>query len=142
VRFKRDEKFHYEVTPQKLAAARRKVQRDRDSVALFPDLARYESAEQCAAEKVERCKSWQQRMRDLTARKWREVRSAYRRLNPITADGLKRYWELGHIPGTPYYLASLVDRCLKGHSCWHDLVELKRLQLIRDGKMKAPWKKN
>lgn len=66
----------YQITPRKLAAARRAVQREKDLYPLFPELVRHQAAEdRLASIAVERETSWQE-MRERQAKLWRNARQA------------------------------------------------------------------
>jgi hypothetical protein len=72
----------YEVTPRKLAAARRAVQKQRDRYPLFPELLKQRTAEERLASIADEREIWWREMRDRHAKLWRKARKALRDLPP------------------------------------------------------------
>jgi hypothetical protein len=131
MRFKKYPRWEpYEVTPRKLAAARRAVQKQKDRHPLFPELLKHQTAkERLAAIAIER-DQWWRRMRDHRAKQWRRARQALRELPPGPRAALKRYWQICGFPGDPDYLLSMIHEHKARKVCyWHVMAELRRLRL-------------
>ena len=129
-------------SPQRLAAARRAVERDRYRCGLFPEMMKFRDAEQRVAAILNHRVTWWQEMRDIHAAGWRRARKAVRKLPEITKRGLMIYWQTCTYPGSPEYLNSMVHDVIAKHvSWWHRLADRRRLQLVGAGKMEAPWKR-
>src|ERR1700758_3392921 len=94
----------YEVTPRKLAAARRAVQKQRDRYPLFPELLKQQTAEERLASIADEREKWWQEMRDRHAELWRRARKALRELPAGPCAAIKHYWEISGGPGDPVYL--------------------------------------
>src|ERR1700745_3625289 len=88
----------YEVTPRKLAAARRAVQKQKDRYPLFPELLKHQTAEERLASIAVEQESWWQQMRDEHARRWRKARQALRDLPPGPNAAIRRYWKICGCP--------------------------------------------
>jgi hypothetical protein len=67
----------YEVTPRKLAAARRAVQREKDRYPLFPELLTHQTAEKRLEAIATSRDEWWQDMRDHQAKQWRRAANLY-----------------------------------------------------------------
>lgn len=130
-----------QATPQRIAAARRAVEADREKCGLFPEMMQFKTAEdRVDAILTGRVNYWQE-MRDRHAKSWREARQALNQLRPLQRQGLLLYWQTGPYPGSPEYLRSMITQALHGKCWWHQLAERRRLQLIGAGKLPAPWKR-
>lgn len=96
------------VTGRRLAAARRALQRQADSVALFPELA----PKKTPAERIDRFDSdsvaMVQRMRDHQAQTWRRARRQLRALTPEQRAEVMRQWSNKFLPRTAVYLADII----------------------------------
>jgi len=98
-----------EITPRRLAAARRALQAQADAVALFPELQpkqtpqqRCEQFDQAAVEMV-------QRWRDAEADRWRRARRMFRALPPATRTQVEaRFWDNRFMPKTAGYLIETI----------------------------------
>jgi hypothetical protein len=120
----------YQITPRKLAAARRAVQREKDRYPLFPELVRHQSAEDRLASIAAQRKTWWQDMRGRQAKPWRKARQALRDLPPGPRAAIKRYWEICGCPGDPVYLLTIIREHWTRKVCyWHVMAELRRLRL-------------
>jgi hypothetical protein len=69
----------YQITPRKLAAARRAVQKDKDRYPLFPELVKHQTAEERLASIADERERWWHEMRDRQAklsktRLWKSLR--------------------------------------------------------------------
>jgi hypothetical protein len=131
MRFKKYPRWEpYEVTPHKLAAARRAVQKQKDRHPLFPALLKHQTAkERLAAIAIERDQGWR-RMRDHRAKQWRRARQVLRELPPGPRAAIKRYWQICGFPGDPDYLLSMIHEHKARKVCyWHVMAELRRLRL-------------
>jgi len=101
----------YEITPRKLAAARRAVQREKDRYPLFPELVKHQTAEDRLASIAVERGTW-----------WREMRERQ--------AAIKRYWEICGCPGDPVYLLTIIHEHKARKVCyWHLMAELRRLRL-------------
>lgn len=102
------------ITGRRLAAARRALQRQADSVALFPELQPTETPE-------ERCRRFDdtslatvQRWRDTRAADWRRARRTLRALpTEIQARVHQRWTRNRFMPGDPVYLLETIRAVLK-----------------------------
>jgi hypothetical protein len=105
----------YQITPRKLAAARRAVQREKDRYPLFPELIKYQTAEDRLASIAVERETWWQEMRDLL---------------PGPRAAIKRYWKICGCPADPVYLLTIIHEHRDGKVCyWHVMAELRRLRL-------------
>jgi hypothetical protein len=98
------------VTGRRLSAARRALQREKESVGLFPELQPTETPEQRIARLDAYAQEHMQRMRDRTAAMWRRVRSAFRTLTPAQRQYVLAQWNASnwHPPHEAHYLADLI----------------------------------
>lgn len=126
------------LSPQRVRAAERAVQRDHDAVALFPEL-RKETTVEDRLQRIERGRqeaSTENRQR--RAREWRNARRRLATLPPLVRAGVLRYWNTTSVPGDPVFLASFVTQAQRGTSFWAKLAELRRLRLV--GEKKLDWR--
>ncbi len=132
----------YEITPRKLACAKKAVEKDKESWGLFPEYVKHTTAEERLAALAVHREEWLQDMRDHKAAKWREARRELRALPPLKQSGLRRYWAQCRMPGDPVYLISLVHQAKKGVSYWGKLAYLRRMYLVGQGRLPRPkqWK--
>ena len=120
----------YEITPRKLAAARRAVQKEKDHYPLFPELLKHQTAEERLATIAVERETWWQEMRDRHAKLWRKARQALRELPPGPRAAIKRYWNICGRPGDPVYLLTIIHEHRVRKVCyWHVMAELRRLRL-------------
>jgi len=120
----------YEITPRKLAAARRAVQKEKDHNPLFPELLKHQTAEERLATIAVERETWWQEMRDRHAKLWRKARQALRELPPGPRAAIKRYWNICGRPGDPVYLLAIIHEHRVRKVCyWHVMAELRRLRL-------------
>jgi hypothetical protein len=120
----------YQITPRKLAAARRAVQREKDRYPLFPELLKHQTAEDRLASIANEQEAWWQQMLDRHANMWRKARQSLNRLPPGPRAAIKRYWKICGCPGDPVYLLTLVHGHRARKVCyWHVVAELRRLRL-------------
>lgn len=139
MRFTRYPRFQEKgVTPQRLAAARRRVARDKEECALFPELVKHNTPEERIAEQEEDRVQWRRKMRAHWADSWRQARRELRAMPASKQQSIIRYWNLGHLPGSPSYLLSIIHASKRGRCFWHALAEHRRLQLIGQGKLPNP----
>ena len=108
-------KTHRQVTARRLAHAARAVARDKESVALFPELAHHQTAAQRIAAIDAENEAHFQRMRDHTAQTWRRARRALRQLPVGLRAEILAKWNEGYLPAHAHYLADLI------HNTMHDL---------------------
>jgi septation ring formation regulator EzrA len=131
MRFKRYPRWEpYEVTPRKLAAARRAVEKDKDRYPLFPELLKHQTAEERIAAIASDREQWWQQMRDHRAKQWRRARQALRDLKSGPRAAIKRYWRTSGFPGDPDYLLSMIHEHKARKVCyWNVMAELRWLRL-------------
>lgn len=116
--------------------ARKAVKREQEKFALFPELARWSSAEQKMDEQDKIAHDFISRMRQFHADKWREARRDLRSLKPIVADGIKAWWQSDcQFPRDPVALLDAIHQAKKGNSYWRRLRIRKQFSLIRDGRL-------
>jgi hypothetical protein len=120
----------YEVTPRRLAAAGRAVQREKDRYPLFPELLTHQTAkERLEAIATSRAEWWQD-MRDHQAKQWRRARKSLRSLPAGHRAAIARYWQICGYPGDPVYLLSIIHEHKARKVCfWHVMAELRRIRL-------------
>lgn len=127
----------YEVTPRKLAAARRAIEKDRERCGLFPEMMQFTTVDDRIDAIARGRRLWVADMRQRQADGWREARRRLRALPPITRDAIKRYWAQATMPGDPVYLMGLIhDATAKGVCYWRRLAYLRRLKLMGQGRLK------
>lgn len=124
------------VTPQRLAAARASVRREKESVALFPELARYDSAEERIADQNRQRDERAAMLRDQRAADWRRARAALRAR--ADAETLREHWQGRIYPGTPEYLLDLIRRVESGV---FDVLEYRR-DLERVSETGRKWRES
>lgn len=130
-----------EASPQRVAAAKRAVQRDREKCGLFPEMMQFQTAEQRVAALIVHRKTWGQEFRDRHAASWRKVRRELRMVPDSPRRAIMRYWQTGPYPGSPEYLAGMIhDWRIKGRCWWHALADRRRMQLVGMGKLPRPGK--
>jgi hypothetical protein len=83
----------YQITPRKLAAARRAVQKDKDRYPLFPELVKHQTAEDRLTSIAVERETWWQEMRERQARLsktwlWKSLRLSYRSAKRIDSLSL------------------------------------------------------
>ena len=130
------------VSPQRLAAAKKAVQKDKDSWALFPENVKHQTAEErISAWNVGAFEFWQDQRAHVAAT-WRRARARLRKLPALKRAGLIRYWQTVWTgPRACEYLAGMVGDGERGVCFWHKMADHRRLVLIGQGRMVAPWKK-
>jgi hypothetical protein len=115
---------------QRLTAHHRAVQREKDRYPLFPELVRFETAEQRIVAWDVAVATWWQQMRKHRAQSWRRARRELRQLPAGPRAATLRYFTTIQLPGDPVYLLSLIHDYRTKHRCfWHELATLRRLQL-------------
>lgn len=120
---------HKAVTPQRLAAARRAVERDREQCGLFPEMMVHKSAEERAQAVVTEAAIWWAEMRQRVAKDWRRARRELRDLSLIKRQGVASYWSTCVFPGVPVYLLELIRETRNGRPIWKRLSVLRRFRL-------------
>ena len=106
-------------TKQRLAAARRAIEREREAVGLFPELAPQETPEERIARIDDELAAHWQRMRDHQATRWRRARRWLYSLPPEQMDQILSEWRSCGWPGSPEYLLSFVRWFLNGKQWWY-----------------------
>ena len=122
----------------KIAMARRAVAKDLESVALFPELAKYKSAEEKMDLQDQMVYGFAESFRAHAAAGWREARKNLKELPPISRAGLLRYWNDPNVwlPRDPAYLLEAIRSVKLGReSYWRRMRIKKQYQLIRDGRL-------
>lgn len=93
------------VTQRRRLAAERKIIRERESMALFPELVRDNGSVEERLSRVDREHvAWSKSMRDHEAKAWREARRRLRLLEPGLRAEVIEYWNHGGCPKDPVYL--------------------------------------
>jgi hypothetical protein len=120
----------YQLTPRRLAAARRAVQREKDRYPLFPELLTHQTAEERLDAIATSRADWWQDMRDHQAKQWRRARKSLRRLPARPRAAITRYWQICGCPDDPVYLLSIIHEHKARKVCfWHVMAELRRIRL-------------
>ena len=103
-----------EVTPRRLAAARRALQRQADAVALFPELQPTQTPQERCEQADRDTVAMVQRWRDDEAARWRKARRQYRALPEQTrAQVDARFWGNRFMPKNAVYLIETIRGVLK-----------------------------
>jgi hypothetical protein len=118
-------------TPRRVAAVKRRLARNRDAVALLPDLAatvpsceqELDTLQQQAELRVKRWRAW-------WAEGWRRARRELALLPALSRSGVLAYWAIATGPKTPEYLQTFIREAACGCSFWTKLRELRQLELI------------
>jgi hypothetical protein len=120
----------YEVTPHKLAAARRAIQKQKDRYPLFPEFLKHRTAEERLASIAVELETWWKEMRERHAKLWRKARQNLNSLPTGPRAAIKRYWKICGCPGDPVYLLTIIHEHRARKVCyWHVMAELARLRL-------------
>lgn len=98
------------VTPQRRKAAEKAVEKDKESVALFPELARHQSADERLAEMAQETAAYFKQIRDHHAQVWRRCRRHLRSMPEPVRQAILSIWNASWMPGSSTYLASLIRR--------------------------------
>lgn len=93
------------MTPRRLAAARRALQKEREKVPLFADQLVTDSPEERISKKDGAVIDGIRKRRELQARLWRQVRGKYYALSASERAVVKAYWDSSQMPGCPAYLS-------------------------------------
>ncbi len=127
----------YEVTPRKLAAARRAIEKDRERCGLFPEMMEFTTVDDRIDAIARGRRLWVAERRQIQAAGWRKARRRLRALPPITRAGITRYWAQAIMPGDPGYLLGLIhDATVNGVCYWRRMAYLHRLKLMGQGRLK------
>lgn len=131
--------FDYHRSPQRVAAARRAVQREKDNYALFPQFVTHNTAEERLNALEIHNREWNQKRRDHDAQGWRRARRELRQLPPSIKAGLIRYWQSeAWLPREPAYLLSEIHSAKIGRTNhWRCLRILRQFRLLREGRLPA-----
>jgi hypothetical protein len=91
------------------------LQREKASVALFPELQPTETPEQRIARLDAEAQAHVRRMRDRTAATWRRARRVFRTLTPAQRESVLAEWNAPHWhpPHEAHYLADLIRTAAK-----------------------------
>lgn len=119
-----------DVTPRRLAAARRAVQREKDRFALFPELVTHTTAEERIAAVNHHRTEWDQEHRQRRAANWRRARRQLGELPIIRQTGIRRYWQQFNGPGDPVYLLDMITQANRGRCYWQLLANVRRMRLM------------
>ena len=152
MRFKRYmlKETSYEVTPRKLAAAKKAIERDRERCGLFPEMMQFTTVDDRVNAIARHRQLWVAERRQIQADGWRKARRLLRDLPPTTRAAVRRYWAHGVFPGDPGFLLGLIhDAKTKGICFWRRMAYLHRLRLMGQGRLKflapvemnTPWPK-
>lgn len=125
------------ITPQRLAAANRFAQKQRDKVALFPELQATveDPKDRLQAFAVGECESsaeWRARR----AEDWRRARRELAELPEVARAGLMRFWQTSRwVNHEPVALLSMILNVRRGKSYWSHMRRLRQIELIGQGKL-------
>ena len=98
-----------EITPRRLAAARRALQRQADAVALFPELQPKQTPQERCEQFDQQAADMVQRWRDAEAANWKRARRLFRALeSEARARVEERYWGNRFMPKTAVYLLEVI----------------------------------
>lgn len=124
-------------SPQRIAAAKRSVQKQKDAVALFPEMARDQTAEARLDRIDAENRAYGQRLRDHTAATWRRARATLRALPSITRQGILAHWQSqAYFPREAHYLADYIWQVMHRHkNPWRDMRILRQFSLVREGRL-------
>jgi len=124
------------LTPQRIAAAKRRLAREREEVALLPDLvAKVSSLDADLARTQAAAPLAASEWRAHWAKTWRAARRRLASLPESTRRGLLRYWATWGGPTSPEYLACFVFEVeARGRSYWTTLRKHRQLWLIGQGR--------
>lgn len=101
-------------SPQRMRAAAQAVRKDKDEMALFPELVRHEDAHaRLDAIEADLAAYWQ-RLRDLQAATWRRSRQRLRSMQPTLRAQVINMWNAGWLPADATYLADLITQAERG----------------------------
>ena len=103
-----------EITSRRLSAARRAIQRDRDSWALFPEYVKHHTAEERIAAVDEDVSAAFQLRRHQRAEAWRRARAALRQMPEQQRRDAMEFWQRGIYPASPEYLLALIRSITTG----------------------------
>lgn len=131
-----------EVGPRQLAAAARRLARQREAVALLPDLV---AAVPTIADELAYMRTgipeehayW----RALHAAAWRRARRELEALPEHTRRGILRYWDRfsERSAADPCYLLSFIREAKRGVSFWARLRHLRLMELIGERRLPPNW---
>jgi hypothetical protein len=102
---------------QRLTAAKKSLQRQRDKTPLFAaEIASEQpTPEERIAELDRNAEAWLDGMRALVAKSWRDSRAKLRSLPADQAFAILAEWQYGYLPGSQEYLADLIRQRTNGH---------------------------
>jgi hypothetical protein len=103
-----------EITSRRLSAARRAIQRDKDSWALFPEYVRHHTAEERIAAVDEDVSEGFRLRRKHRADAWRRARAAVRQMPIQQRRDALEFWQRGIYPASPEYLLGLIRSITTG----------------------------
>jgi hypothetical protein len=119
------------VTPRRLSAARRALQRLKDQVALFPELQPQESPEERIARADAGSLRSQAEWRQRAAEGWKRARQLLRKMPEDQRAKILAWWNESSIPAEPVHLISLIaDVTKRGRDLDKDRRELDRARLL------------
>ena len=119
------------MTPRRIAAARRRLEKEREAVALLPDLvAGVPSLEAELSAIAAAAPSAAAEWREHWAAAWRRARRGLAALPEHQRRGLLRYWSSWSGPASPEYLLTFLHQARNGECFWNRLRELRQYFLI------------
>ena len=102
------------ITPRRLAAARRALQKQADAVALFPELQPTQTPKERCRQFDDASQAMVQRWRDAEAERWHRARRTLRAMTPLfRASVTERFWGNRFMPKTAVYLLETIRAVLK-----------------------------
>lgn len=125
-------KYSLDRNPQRKAAASRAITKERDSIPLFPELLKHQTAEERLDALESGMRQWHKEWRANRARNWREARRRLKELPRITQLGVLRAWNgEGNITRDPEYLLDMVWGIQhRGENPWTRLRILRQIRLL------------
>ena len=101
--------FTREVTPRRLAAASRALQKQADAVALFPELQPTQTPQERCEQADRETVAMVQRWRDREAANWKRARRMFRALPTATRAQVEaNFWGNRFMPKTAVYLIETI----------------------------------
>ncbi len=115
-------------TKRRIANAEKAVRKEREEVALFPELCRYKSAEERLKQQEEIGIRYWQEIRDESARSWRKFRRRFYSLREDERMRFLAYWNKAYLPGDAHYANDCLSHMFNRED-WReeDMAEIRRI---------------
>jgi len=116
MRFRRQEKIEGRgISPRRLAAAKRALQRQADALPLFS--AQIKAEQPTPEERIinhdNNFADWKQGCRDAAAKTWREARAKLRALPREEQEMILKYWNKSGMPAAAHYFATVMHQYIE-----------------------------